>query len=364
MYESIRIQNFRGLKDLTIENLGRVNLLVGANNVGKTSVLEALSLLHMHKDAYELRLILENRGFDSDANLSGATKTLFGHSESPGFKVTASTPVDHVHLVGWSRGRKPTSQDDGMRFGRMVVAFTLRREEDNSREDVILDYTEPKDRPYNEQVWAPGNGFKQIRFEEEPTLPKAYAQGFHGPHAAFWTGYKLPRAVAAGLISTPRDQTDPIVEAMRALDSRVTQITPGFDPGRQEPLILVGLTDRSYVQLDVVGEGARRVTDLALLLPQAAGGTAVIDEVEAGIYYENLGTIWELISSTSRSNDIQVFATTHSLECVEAAVRAFDGEHAGDFRLHRMSRRGDEIVVTTYDHEAAEATLNVDVEFR
>jgi AAA15 family ATPase/GTPase len=44
MYKSIRIQTFRGLRDLRIDDLGRVNLIVGANNVGKTSLIEALWL--------------------------------------------------------------------------------------------------------------------------------------------------------------------------------------------------------------------------------------------------------------------------------------------------------------------------------
>ena len=64
MYESIRIQNFRGLKDLTIENLGRVNLLVGANNVGKTSVLEALRLLHIDHNPTEMVRMMSMRGLN------------------------------------------------------------------------------------------------------------------------------------------------------------------------------------------------------------------------------------------------------------------------------------------------------------
>src|SRR6266567_8177371 len=42
--KSLEIQNFRGFHHLQIERLGRVNLIVGENNVGKTSLLEALQL--------------------------------------------------------------------------------------------------------------------------------------------------------------------------------------------------------------------------------------------------------------------------------------------------------------------------------
>lgn len=41
---SLEVRNFRAFRDLKIEHLGRVNLLVGKNNVGKTSLLEAIQL--------------------------------------------------------------------------------------------------------------------------------------------------------------------------------------------------------------------------------------------------------------------------------------------------------------------------------
>lgn len=41
--ENITIHRFRGLRDLTLQDLGEINLLVGVNNSGKTSVLEAIS---------------------------------------------------------------------------------------------------------------------------------------------------------------------------------------------------------------------------------------------------------------------------------------------------------------------------------
>ncbi len=41
---SLKIRNFRGFQHLQIERLGRVNLIVGKNNVGKSNLLEALQM--------------------------------------------------------------------------------------------------------------------------------------------------------------------------------------------------------------------------------------------------------------------------------------------------------------------------------
>jgi AAA15 family ATPase/GTPase len=44
MLKSLVIKNYRGLEDFQVEKLGRVNLIVGKNNSGKSTVLEALRL--------------------------------------------------------------------------------------------------------------------------------------------------------------------------------------------------------------------------------------------------------------------------------------------------------------------------------
>lgn len=49
-FPSLHIQSFRGLRDLQLEACGPVNLLVGGNNSGKTSILEALLLLASPED--------------------------------------------------------------------------------------------------------------------------------------------------------------------------------------------------------------------------------------------------------------------------------------------------------------------------
>lgn len=42
--ESINIKNYRGIQELNITNLKRINILVGNNNAGKTSLLEAIQI--------------------------------------------------------------------------------------------------------------------------------------------------------------------------------------------------------------------------------------------------------------------------------------------------------------------------------
>ena len=84
MIHSVEIEGYRGLKRLTMSGLGRVNLLVGTNNSGKTSVLEALYLVKAQRDLSALKKILDGRGeqlFDGTENIGLYVNHLFFNHE-------------------------------------------------------------------------------------------------------------------------------------------------------------------------------------------------------------------------------------------------------------------------------------------
>jgi AAA15 family ATPase/GTPase len=58
----LTIQNYRSFKNFHIEHLARVNLIVGMNNSGKTSLLEAAYLLVNQNSPLSLYEVLYNRG--------------------------------------------------------------------------------------------------------------------------------------------------------------------------------------------------------------------------------------------------------------------------------------------------------------
>src|SRR5579872_1641950 len=76
MIQSIHIEGYRGFTDFEMNGLGRVNLLVGANNSGKTSVLEALFLLSSRGDTSAIWQVLSRRG---ERFVPGETDPRFGN---------------------------------------------------------------------------------------------------------------------------------------------------------------------------------------------------------------------------------------------------------------------------------------------
>ena len=62
MIKSLNISGYRGLKEFSMDNLGKINLIVGNNNSGKTTLLEAIYVLASAGSPLALWKIISQRG--------------------------------------------------------------------------------------------------------------------------------------------------------------------------------------------------------------------------------------------------------------------------------------------------------------
>jgi AAA15 family ATPase/GTPase len=118
------------------------------------------------------------------------------------------------------------------------------------------------------------------------------------------------------------------------------------------------------VPVPLMGEGVRRLLSILLAIFHTPGGVVLIDEIENGLHYSVLNNIWKAIGKAARAASVQVFATTHSRECIRSADESFSESGADDFRLFRLDRNNGEISVVTYDHEMIEGALAMSLEIR
>ncbi|MEK9138830.1 MAG: ATPase, partial [Bacteroidota bacterium] len=77
-----------------------------------------------------------------------------------------------------------------------------------------------------------------------------------------------------------------------------------------------------------------------------------------------MSKVWKAVGRATREVDVQLFATTHSWECVRAAHEAFDTDDTYDFMLHRLDRVEDKVSVMSYDRETLAAAFKNDLEVR
>jgi AAA15 family ATPase/GTPase len=96
----------------------------------------------------------------------------------------------------------------------------------------------------------------------------------------------------------------------------------------------------------------------------AEANIVLIDEIENGLHYSLLEEVWLGIAEVAEKEDLQIFATTHSWECIQAAHKVFKERSSDDFALHRLQKVKGEIQVVTHDQNMIEVASETDLEIR
>jgi hypothetical protein len=349
MYTEIRIQNFRRLRELAVTGLRRVNVFVGANNVGKTSLLEAAWLLQAPGAPRLTFNLAVFRGFDPTPATARLLWNPLFCDFSPGRPITLSgkdsAGITHsltIRLEPVGVETITTGADSTMRIDQSHTADAAVPAVETLRYEYRVDGREPV---VNTAVSYPD------RFEftssAEITRPSSIMLSARRP-------IQLPALAERFTRVQDTQWFDALVQSLRVLEPDLTNLSLGYVEGR--PLIRGHLSNQGPVPLPLLGGGVVRLTELLLSVLIADGGLTLVDEVENGLYYRSLETAWSAINSASAESRSQIFATTHSAECVLAALRAF-ADVRDEFRLYRLERTREQIRVVEYDYETAESSL-------
>jgi predicted ATPase len=356
MYKSIRIRNFRGIKDLEINDLGRVNLIVGANNVGKTSLLEAIYLLKGIDQPSRVSELANTRGLPSGrSNLQRIWQDLFLKEDAvDGIEISGSTFAGTMDLL--------RIRQDYEEFSPFIDRLQARL---------------PLELP--DEAGEYGSGSPVLRFEFSDSLgthivSQQDARGSSSMVLGEKRSYQTTAFVSSAkyVVHTQMAKWFTTVDDLGKLDE-VTKRMKGMFPSIERLSIGIGSDDRPVIRAKLgirnqpvlfylFGDGAKRLLSLLLAIYSADSDVVLIDEIENGVFHEGLVDVWTGLHSASTESGVQVFATTHSWECVLAATRAFE-DSPDDFRLHRLERRGDDLVAITAKTEqvAGAAAYGFDV---
>ncbi len=156
---------------------------------------------------------------------------------------------------------------------------------------------------------------------------------------------------------------DSITDCLRTIDERIKELK---SLSIQAPMIYADMGLNRLVPMGFLGDGICRHLSMTLAFYESRNGMILIDELENGLHHSVLKGVWQNIDYLSQKFNVQVFATTHSRECLVAARDAFaTDEIARDAALyHRLERQDDRIIATTYPFDDFDFTLDYGAEIR
>lgn len=348
--EKLIVKNYRGFDDFQLPDLGRVNLLVGANNCGKTSLLEAIQLLVSIEDLSALYSIMSRRG-----EIVESAESHGRLSRGERYRMLDGRHLFFGHAIGLGSWFEIASDDERMRAvvdsePSETKQSRLFREHPDFYAALVIDWKGLGHPPEKVVIPMASDGTLTVpRFSSRPENGRSN----RAPASFVTTDSLSSEEVAAHfdrLVLTPKERL--VEEALRIVEERVERIATtkiDFDPyvrtRRGVMLKLHGQPNR--IPLGSLGDGMWRLLGLALALANSEKGILLVDEIDTGLHYSVMEDMWRLVYQTARELDVQVFATTHSRDCVEslAAVASTTQHHEREIRIHRIDREHSRAVV-------------------
>lgn len=386
MLDSLLIKNFRSLKHLEVPRLGRVNLIVGKNNTGKSSVLEALRIYAGNAQRPLLELIAR----EHDERFRAREAEMFEEPENMPFQdffMGRTFPLldDQSINIG-----SLTNEQDRLQIQHSLMEEYVDLEEVDGGETINRIRRRIVPKTEAQQATAELSQVLVIKKGDRLFAPMKLINIRGGRVQATEPGAVACSVVPTQFISMDElaDEWDRIVftdqeEVVRAalqiiepqLESLVfvrsdqeTVYTPNRLRRDRTAMVKLRGLERP-VPLNSMGDGMLRVLQLALKLFAAKGGFLLIDEFENGLHYAVQERVWALLFEVAEKYDIQIFATTHSWDCIESFTKvAVDRPETEGvlFRLGRSVRTSDkgQVIATVFDEAALANVTQADVEVR
>ena len=379
MLKSLVVKNFRSLADFEVAKLGRVNLIVGKNNSGKSSVLEALRIYagNAHQE------LLERIAQEHDE------KCFLDKNVQEGFEV--SLPYEDLFT-----GRKFPKEEKPIVIGefdnenalKIYHAYKVEKDyvatDEDGKEETIKRTVSITHLELTKQRQILGEGLlikkdgkaTSIDFTIiSPDLRRFITVGnpltcsfiptqliAMNELAENWDSIALTEVEEtvkdAMRIILPEFEAITFVNELSYTDKSIRRIAKVKIKGLERP-----------VPLNSLGDGMVRILQIALKLVTAKGGFLLIDEFENGLHYSVQEKVWALLFEMAQKLDIQIFATTHSWDCIESFsnVAISVGNNEGVlFRMGKSAKTSNfgKVVATVFDSTELETITQADMEIR
>ena len=355
-YQALTIENFRGIAKLEIADLRRVNLLVGRNNCGKTSILEAIFLLsgmaspHLSLNIHSFRdLILtededfafmfRNLDFSIPIRLRGGIEACE--------RTLTVTPIYGSHPLR-NGGMPAVSQMISVSTAPTISTALNHRIVEGINYDFVIN----GDKKHHGEIHIEGEKTKIF-------IPGDYKEDLT-------CSFLHPKS--ANMVDDKQMENLLIQKRLHSVITILKEIVPMVQDIRMgaRSMVYVDIGAERLVPLNVMGDGMRKILTFLAAAESMKNGLLLIDEIENGLHYSSQSIAWKALFAACKEYNVQIIVTTHSYECVQAFSKTYDAfdPEGDDICLFRIEREGETHRAIGYDAEVLRAGLEKGFELR
>jgi AAA15 family ATPase/GTPase len=351
-----KVENFKRFESFEMNNIGQFNLILGDNNVGKTSVLEAL--------LFDEENIVENYIIHLGTILSEKELLILN---SP--FINRETEEQENYLTYFIKDFKTDTE--------IITTFNY-KEQTKIQLNVIVDteinlYEKYSDKYVTVFKEKNLNNISDRLFVLAKINDKVRIKRLRQPMSRIIMPYvpfgKSNNRIMTKLYSTYiQDNKKQFVDALRLFIPLIEDLEIQLK-GR---LAIIGIREKNrlgLMPLSLYGDGAIRLVQILLHIPACKGKRLMIDEIDAGIHFKKFKDFWCNILLAAKQNEVQIFATTHNEECLEAFKEVLEETEMLDFQKDArsftlMELPTKQVKAYTYTYEEFADTINSGINVR
>ncbi|AFI04091.1 AAA family ATPase [Helicobacter cetorum] len=355
MIKSIEIKNYKALKDLTIKGFTSFNLFSGENNVGKTSVLEAICINSFGNPIHNLIQLANIRLTRID---STSIQDFFSHldttqplhlntefdNDTINLKITyndsTNLVLDNFNALNLNNEFMPNFEKQiHLKFAfqskkeffepfEKILPFNLSIQE-NKIENVLL--------PNLQNIIQPDLKLNQIYPNRSTFIPAS-----------------LNINVLDFLRPLLRDKKEEVIECLKKFDNNIMGIE------EIGGVVFLKLKDKKKYRVNMFGLGFIKFMTLACIIINNKIKYIFVDEIENGLHHKNMQVFLKAIMELSQKYQVQIFVTTHNQEFLESALETLQNEVS----IFKLFNRDNQIRANRYDYGLSKIMLENNIELR
>jgi AAA15 family ATPase/GTPase len=324
--KSLEVKKYKNFEHLTLNDLANINLIVGKNNVGKSAVIEAVSIFASNGDLEQIKAVLASRGegvgFSSSVEKSAEKEmerflSLYHQWNVPNFlnhpieisaneKSSGRKTKFSMRLAGYIKSLETDSQGFESPYKLLEDNNEAMFENPDIHIGLLLSYDERK-------TFYMFNG-------ERKRNPAEGLNAFEYVRTNQIMGDKNPKLYDK-IALTPNEKY--IIKALQIIEPQIENINFLKDdkaPGQSDERVpfVVFKNDSKRYRLSAMGDGINRILTIILAMLNCENGVLLIDEFENGLHYSVQHQLWKVINDLSTKLNVQVFATTHSIDTLRS----------------------------------------------